>query len=68
VLAMARSMGAQLEKILIVGCEPAPLDSPEGELGLSPAVSAVVPDAVVMVELIVAASLSRSKALVASGT
>jgi len=39
---------------LLVGCEPATLGPDEGQLGLSPAVEAVVDQAVAMIESLVA--------------
>ena len=65
VLAMVKSMGGQFEEVLIVGCEPT-IVSPEGEMGLSPSVAAAIPEAVRMVESIVAEKLLASKLMVAS--
>lgn len=47
-LQLAKTVGALPPKILLVGCEPAVLET--DELGLSPAVAAAVPGAVRMVE------------------
>jgi len=46
VLRLVKSMGGEFKRILLVGCEPQPLLSEEGEMGLSPSVEAVVPEAV----------------------
>ncbi len=54
VLRLARSMGAPLRHVLLVGCEPATLGPDEGQLGLSPAVEAGVDQAVAMIEALVA--------------
>ena len=58
VLAMVRSMGGALEKILLIGCEPAPLASENGAMGLSPAVEAAVGEAVAMIEQVVHEALA----------
>lgn len=50
VLLLAKTMGAEFKKILVVGCEPSPLESEEGYMGLSAPVAAAVDEAVVMVE------------------
>lgn len=54
VLSMARSMGAELKSILLVGCEPetfGPED--EGQMGLSEKVEAAVDEAVRLIESLV---------------
>ena len=38
-------MGAQLKRLLLVGCEPATLGPEEGQMGLSDRVAAAVDDA-----------------------
>lgn len=53
VLQMAHSFGILPGKIYLLGCEPATLDAADGELALSPAVRAAVPDAVSMIESLV---------------
>ena len=60
VLAMVADMGGQVDRVLVVGCQPADID--EG-IGLSPAVAAAVPPAVAMVQELVA---ERSVPCVAS--
>jgi hydrogenase maturation protease len=55
VLALARSMGAELKNILIVGCEPETFGPPdEGRLGLSPSVARAVEGALDVIESLVA--------------
>ena len=49
VIRMARSMGGPLNRILLVGCEPATLGPEEGQLGLSGQVEAAVDAAVTLV-------------------
>ena len=60
VLAMARMMGAQFKKILLVGCEPETFGPEEGLMGLSPRVEAAVPEAVKVVESLVSRHLDVS--------
>jgi hydrogenase maturation protease len=50
VLRLARSMGAGLHNILLVGCEPATFGPEEGQIGLSEPVEAAVDRAVAVVE------------------
>jgi hydrogenase maturation protease len=55
VLALARSMGAELKNILIVGCEPETFGPPdEGQLGLSPCVAGAVEGALDVIESLIA--------------
>ena len=53
VLRLAAALGGQLQRVLIVGCEPSPLDGDEMQSRLSPAVAAAVPRAADLVESIV---------------
>ncbi|MGB7922562.1 MAG: hydrogenase maturation protease [Pyrinomonadaceae bacterium] len=53
VLGMVKSMGGEFKRILLVGCEPAPLESEDGHMGLSEPVEAAVDEAVRMVESLV---------------
>jgi hydrogenase maturation protease len=53
VLRMAVSMGAQLKRILLVGCVPATLGPEEGQIGLSAPVTAAVGQAVKLVDSLV---------------
>jgi len=54
VLRMAAGMGAQLHRVLLVGCVPATLGPEEGQMGLSEPVSAAIDGAVQLVEDLVA--------------
>jgi hydrogenase maturation protease len=54
VLRLARSMGAPLRHVLLVGCEPATLGPEEGHMGLSQPVERAVDQAVSVVESLVA--------------
>jgi hydrogenase maturation protease len=53
VIRMAKSMGGELKRILLVGCEPETLGPEEGQMGLSAPVAAAVDEAVKVVESIV---------------
>jgi hydrogenase maturation protease len=54
VLATARSLGEVRAEIFIVGCEPQDFgDEMEGRMGLSPAVTAAIPEAVKMVQQVI---------------
>jgi hydrogenase maturation protease len=53
-------MGGGFRKILLVGCEPATFGPEEGQLGLSAPVEAAVPQAVEVVESLVAKALDEA--------
>lgn len=54
VLRAAARMGAQIEHVLVVGCEPSPPESEEQmQMGLSEPVQAAVDEALVLIELLV---------------
>ena len=53
IIRLAQSMGGRPKRMLLVGCEPATLGPDEGQLGLSPEVSAVVDAAVQLVTTLV---------------
>jgi hydrogenase maturation protease len=53
VLRLAVSLGAQLKRILLVGCEPEFLGGDEGHMGLSAPVEAAVSEAVRVVESLI---------------
>jgi hydrogenase maturation protease len=54
VLQLAAAMGGRVDRLLVVGCEPTPLDaSAEMQMGLSAAVRAAVDRAVPLVEAVV---------------
>ncbi len=61
VLSLAKSMGARLDKILLVACEPQVLDSSDtGRIGLSDVVEAAVLPALTTVRNLVAGSLTEA--------
>jgi hydrogenase maturation protease len=49
VLRLVQRMGGRIDRLLLVGCEPSPLDTEEMREGLSAAVAAAVPAAVTLV-------------------
>jgi hydrogenase maturation protease len=53
VLSLARSMGGEIGRILLVGCEPLTLGPEEGQMGLSEPVAAAIDEAVSAVESLV---------------
>jgi len=53
VIRMAKSMGGELKRILLVGCEPATLGPEEGQMGLSESVEGVLDEAVRTIESLV---------------
>lgn len=60
VLAFAQSMGAKLNQVLVVGCEPASLgDEDGGHMGLSPVVAQALDEAVAMVQALVSRILHK---------
>jgi hydrogenase maturation protease len=59
VLRLAKSMGGQLKRVLLVGCEPEFLGGEEGHMGLSPSVENAVDVAVAAVESWVQRVLER---------
>jgi hydrogenase maturation protease len=67
VLCMAKSMGAPLQRILLVGCEPATLGPEEGQMGLSEPVQNSVERAVTLTESLVTRLLNGEWPLVAGG-
>ena len=63
VLATAKSMGAPLNRFLLVGCEPSPETiDPEGEgiMGLSDPVRAAVEEAIAVIDILVAQIASEA--------
>ncbi len=66
-LQMAKWLGGRPGRLYLVGCEPAALESEDGQIGLSDAVRAAVPRALAMVESVlleVLADTHREAALV----
>jgi hydrogenase maturation protease len=61
VLGMVRSMGGEFKRILLVGCEPAPLESEDGHMGLSEPVQAAVDEAVELVASLVSKILEEQR-------
>ncbi len=59
VLSMVKAMGGQFKEILLVGCEPATFGPEEGQMGLSAPVEAAVPQAVTIVESLLARICDR---------
>jgi hydrogenase maturation protease len=59
VLRLARSLGAELKSVVVVGCEPATLGPPEGQLGLSDEVGAAVDEAVRVIEALIERFLNQ---------
>jgi hydrogenase maturation protease len=58
VLRLAKSMGGNLKRVLLVGCEPATLGPEEGQMGLSATLEAVIDEAVKLVESLVSKILN----------
>jgi len=67
VLCMAKSMGAPLHRILLVGCEPATLGPEEGQMGLSEVVENAVERAVTLTESLVTRILNGEWPLLGDG-
>lgn len=62
VLALAKTMGARFQKVLLVGCEPLVLNRDEsGEIGLSNVVQAAVDPAVEMIERLLEESTKKEE-------
>jgi hydrogenase maturation protease len=59
VLRMAENMGAQLQRILLVGCVPATLGPEEGKMGLSETIAAAVDGAVQLIDALVTRILAE---------
>ena len=65
VLRLVYSFGGQITRLYVVGCEPAVLETEDGEIGLSEVVGAAVPEAVEMIKRLVgklSVSLATEKA------
>lgn len=59
VLGLAKAMGGEFKRILLVGCEPATLGPEEGQMGLSDTVMASMDEAVKLVELLINQTLEE---------
>ena len=57
VLSLVKSMGGKLNKVMLVACEPETFGPEEGLIGLSDSVASAVPEAVKLVESLVAKHL-----------
>jgi len=53
VLRLVQSLGGQITRLYLVGCEPATLETDDGQIGLSEPVQAAVPQAVEMIRTLV---------------
>lgn len=58
VLRMAKNMGGELKRVLVVGCVPATLGPEEGQMGLSEPVTAAVDEAIILIDSLVARILA----------
>lgn len=65
VLAMARAMGAEFKKLLVVGCEPETLGGEEGLMELSEPVRAAVEKACQVIETLVADIRTEKQSVIA---
>jgi hydrogenase maturation protease len=59
VLRAVKAMGGTLGRILLVGCEPGDLGEAEGLMGLTPAVSAAVRRAAIVVESLIEKEMEK---------
>lgn len=65
VLRIVAQMGGRLERVFVVGCEPAPLpENPEEQMGLSKEVQAAIGTAVAAIESMVSRLLSETSDVV----
>lgn len=53
VLRLVQSLGGQITTLYLVGCEPAVLETEDGQIGLSEPVQAAVPEAVLMIHRLI---------------
>jgi hydrogenase maturation protease len=61
VLKMVRSFGGGIDKIYLIGCEPATLETEDGQFGLSETVQAAVPKAIETIQSLVSDLLSKQE-------
>ncbi len=62
VLQLVRHLGGRPRRLLVVGCEPAALESEDGRIGLSEPVQAAIDEAVRLIESLVADLLHHERA------
>jgi hydrogenase maturation protease len=63
VLRLAAALGSRVQRVLLVGCEPAPLDGAEEmQMGLSEPVKAAMEEAVLLVESLVGETFLAERA------
>jgi len=60
-LQLANSFGGVSAKLFLVGCEPAVLESENGEVGLSAPVRAALPQAIRLIDELVSELLARKQ-------
>jgi hydrogenase maturation protease len=60
VMKAVKSMGGQLGRILLVGCEPGDLGGEQGRMGLTPPISAALKQAADLVESLIAKELQEA--------
>jgi hydrogenase maturation protease len=61
VIQMARTLGDVCGKLLLVGCEPATCGNDDGQMGLSPVIREVLPEAMAMIDSLVTDLLGTNK-------
>jgi hydrogenase maturation protease len=50
---LVQSLGGEIARLYLVGCEPAVLETEDGQIGLSEPVQAAVPQAVDMIRTLI---------------
>jgi hydrogenase maturation protease len=63
VLQLVNTLGGQPKRLLVVGCDPTPLESEDGEMGLSDCVEAAVGEAIGMIETLIANICAESRSV-----
>ncbi len=66
VLQMAHALGGRPGHLYLVGCEPGPLDTPAGRMGLGEAVQSALPQTLELIELLVR-DLLKSDSMTTTG-
>jgi hydrogenase maturation protease len=61
VLQLVKLLGGRPQHLLVVGCEPAPLESEDGHMGLSEPVERAVGAAITMIDSLVASILTKQR-------